>query len=324
MLDLWQDYADLAHWLVARVALARGKTRVRLVQVGYQVDQAGWVALVFDRRADASSDGAWQSDLGGDTVFPLPHWQEAYEAWEEGRAVRVRLPGGAKRTLGRGETRTEIMTLFGELLRDLLLEAQANRAFASLPGGQTAALAVEEHGGAFGWPVTELDSARVQAELEAQAAALPRAARITFWIDLLDDVAQGEPWDPLRWEPTQAALLAIGPAIAVPLLELACRWADAPEWIDAKQGLESPSSDVVIHALWTVRDLGHTSATVESLLRRFVTESCRAQKNEPLWGCCAWHAADIVRTLFPGYPEPRVDEATNVLLNPGAYKSAGP
>ncbi|MBX7104731.1 MAG: hypothetical protein K1X57_11665 [Gemmataceae bacterium] len=160
-LDLRKDFDDIYSHLVKRVKAFDPKTNpgpgegkaVAMIEVGFQCDQDGWVAVVFDTRPDAEPDGEWNSYVD-EVLFARKHWQRALEALESG-TVDVILPDGAKRELT-GETEFEdFVALFGDLLKLVLLKARADGVFKALPTATECHLGIEEQDGRYGWPSYE-------------------------------------------------------------------------------------------------------------------------------------------------------------------------
>ena len=159
-LDLRQDLAEVLAYVADRVRSfkaskndgpGKGKS-VKRIDVGYQCDQAGWVALIFDTRPDAEPDGEWNSHIEGNTL-DRPDWLAAFESLE-GAPLVVVLPDGKERKLRKGSFE-KLTTIFGELLKEVLLKAKADGVLAGLQKAPGCELGVEEHDGAFGWPVYE-------------------------------------------------------------------------------------------------------------------------------------------------------------------------
>lgn len=157
-LDLRKDFDDIYAYVVKRVKAfdprtnpgpGKGKS-VASIELGYQCDQDGWVALVFDTRPRAEPDGQWNAYIEK-TRFDRKHWQKALETLEAG-TVDVVLPDGGKRRLT-GETEFEdFVALFGDLLKAVLVKARSDGVFKSLPTAKTCHMGVEEMDGGYGWP----------------------------------------------------------------------------------------------------------------------------------------------------------------------------
>jgi hypothetical protein len=161
-LDLRKDFDDIYAHVVNRVQTfdpstnagpGDGTSPIAMIEFGFQCEQDGWVALVFDTRPDAEPDGEWNSFID-ENLFERRHWQEALMALET-ESVDVILPDGGKRKIT-GETEfEEFVALFGELLKGVLIKARADGVFNSMPKAKKCHLGVEEQEGCFGWPAYE-------------------------------------------------------------------------------------------------------------------------------------------------------------------------
>lgn len=83
----------------------RDEDSVSQITLGYQFDQAGWLALVFDTRPGASPDGAWSLWIDPNAI-ELDEWRKAFHDLDEnGSPIEVTLPDGSAKTIGpaRGE-----------------------------------------------------------------------------------------------------------------------------------------------------------------------------------------------------------------------------
>jgi hypothetical protein len=107
-LDLRKDFADIYRFVAERVGSfdpatndgpGKGK-RVKRIDFGYQFDQAGWVALVFDTRRDAQPDGRWNAHIPGNWL-ERPKWRAAAEANED-ESFAFTLPDGTGREISPG------------------------------------------------------------------------------------------------------------------------------------------------------------------------------------------------------------------------------
>jgi hypothetical protein len=159
-LDLREDFAEILAYVANRVRSFDPKTKtgpgkgklVRQIHVGYQCDQAGWVALVFDTRPKAEPDGQWTLHIDGNTL-ERPDWIAAFESLGGGPLLIV-LPDGTERKLRKGSF-DKLTTILGDLLKDVLLKARADGIFSGLPKAPRCELGVEEHDGGYGWPLYE-------------------------------------------------------------------------------------------------------------------------------------------------------------------------
>lgn len=171
-IDLREDYKTVAEHLATRVreysgsankGPGRGEDPIALITLGYQFDQAGWVALVFDTRPDAKSDGHWQFHIQENWV-DFGHWfdaaealLEAEEAAETGAAeseaepLVITLLDGEERTL-KSFDMEEIAGYLGAMLWQVLVDARESGLLAQLPLAEQCLMGVEEHDGYYGWP----------------------------------------------------------------------------------------------------------------------------------------------------------------------------
>jgi ankyrin repeat protein len=157
-LDLRKDFADIYSYLAERVRNfdpvthdgPGGPGKVKMIVVGFEFAQGGWVAAVFDTRPDAEADGEWTSQIE-DNMLERPHWREASEANAE-QPPTLLLPDGSESVLPRS---SELATPLGDLLKAVLLKACADGMFAPLPKAAGCELAVENFDGYYTWPADE-------------------------------------------------------------------------------------------------------------------------------------------------------------------------
>jgi hypothetical protein len=121
---------------------------VKMVEVGFEYSQAGWVVVVFDTRPDAEPDGEWTSLIEGNEL-ERPHWLEAGET--DGPIALVQLDG--TETVLTADA--ELAEVLGELLKEAVLKARADGVFAGLPKAAGCELGVEHFSGYYGWPEYE-------------------------------------------------------------------------------------------------------------------------------------------------------------------------
>jgi hypothetical protein len=100
-----------------------------MIYAGYEFDQAGWFALIFDRRPSAAHDGEWTCYLD-QNLFDRSHWVNA-----------------ALLSLNRAE----FGRLLGEMLVDVLRRAERDGVFSKLPLAVGYRLGLEEFNGSMGW-----------------------------------------------------------------------------------------------------------------------------------------------------------------------------
>jgi hypothetical protein len=138
---------------------------IQQIVLGFQFDQAAWVALVFDTRPDADPvyDGEWQSSIEENALdCDVDQWMEAYEeifqnesqvafTTVDGKTVKV---GPYEDDDEDAEERltTQLAELFGGVCREALKNAQARSLFSPLPLADTAYLRIDEHECQYAWP----------------------------------------------------------------------------------------------------------------------------------------------------------------------------
>jgi hypothetical protein len=119
------------------------------ITLGFQVSQAGWVALVFDTRPEGSPDGEWQSYIE-ENWLEFPGWLKAVDALlDNGESIELTLPNGKNKKLGEDD---ELAETIGVMLKDILLQAHKDKCFQDLPLAKKSSMGVEDHDGAYGWP----------------------------------------------------------------------------------------------------------------------------------------------------------------------------
>ncbi len=128
---------------------------IRQIDLGYQFDQAGWIAIVFDTRPDAEPDGQWQLYIE-DNMLELNHWCEAFDTLiENEEPITITLRDGSNKTLSPDIEMEDLAELFGTMLKDALLEAREAGVFSTMPLAPNCVMRVEEHEGNYGWPQYE-------------------------------------------------------------------------------------------------------------------------------------------------------------------------
>ena len=153
-LDLQQDAADVYEYVVSRASAYMptgdrgpgGDGPVKMVYAGYNFDQSGWFALIFDRRTHAGHDGEWTLYLDGN-MLDRPGWVTARERNEE-LPIQVRGEDGQVRELPPG---SHFGQLLGRMLVGVLQRAERDGMFVRLPRADGFRLGLEEFNGSLGW-----------------------------------------------------------------------------------------------------------------------------------------------------------------------------
>jgi hypothetical protein len=153
-LDLQKDAADVYAYVVSRASAYTsngdrgpgGGGPVKMVYAGYEFDQAGWFALVFDRRPDAGHDGEWTLYLDGN-MLDRSGWMAARQR-NEALPIQVRGEDGLVREVPAG---SEFGPLIGQVLVGVLQRAERDGVFARLLLADGFRLGLEEFNGSLGW-----------------------------------------------------------------------------------------------------------------------------------------------------------------------------
>jgi len=126
---------------------------VALITIGYYLEQAGYVAVVFDTRGDADNDGQWTLHIDDDVnVLPFPKWYSVFMKLCDGGSVDVVQPNGKLRTLDESDDNESVATFFGEMILEIMLSLRDSGAFETLPLAPKAFFVIEEFDGQWGWP----------------------------------------------------------------------------------------------------------------------------------------------------------------------------
>lgn len=130
---------------------------VSQITLGFAFDQSGWIALVFDTRPDAESDGEWQAYIEENEVA-FEHWFDAVDPLHEATAfggeaepLSITTHDGKKKTLKSYDVE-EIAEYVGAMLFQALVDARDSGLLAKLPLGEQCLMGVEEQDGYYGWP----------------------------------------------------------------------------------------------------------------------------------------------------------------------------
>lgn len=310
-----------------------GKDEDPITQItaGFQFDQAGWLAVVFDTRPNSEVDGEWNSFIEPNAIA-FDHWQQVFEEiTEHGAAIEVTLPSGAKKKLGPRTDTEAFAKCLGDVIRRVLADFRRSGGFKPLSLAKNLALVVEEHDGNFGWTdrkVFEKDSwDELENSLDRGVPRQSPAAQIDYWIAVLQRLALGKQpeleWKYLVIRNVIERLRPLGEPAIVPLLTFVRSWATKPEWAGDRPERnfgELPMHTPTISALMRVHDSRCRSAEVESLLHEIMRRSLKVNASRRLWGIIPAWTARCLHKLFKGYPEPKIHSSTNELINRDEYK----
>lgn len=154
--DVRNDVPELLDYVRRRVDVhiaATGKSKnkkpVKLIECGFEVGQANWVALVFDTRSDAEPDGSWSEDIE-DILLARPEWP----LWDdfEGKGTHYVINMAGKKIKLADNLEETVCTALGEMLKHVLLTARSEGVFGKLPKTERCELGIEHLDGCYGWP----------------------------------------------------------------------------------------------------------------------------------------------------------------------------
>ena len=159
-------------------------------------------------------------------------------------------------------------------------------------------------------------------ETIAQVQKRSPQEQIEYWIGQLDQMAGGEECDMKQFKVLASfplrKLLELGNDAVLPLVRLANKWADQPEWNqeDSSGGL-TPMHDVIISALLEIQKMRYGNREIELLLRDSLEKAWRSNAHRSLWGMLPVHFATTLHKFFDGYPEPEMEG--NALVHPEQF-----
>ena len=151
VIDLRKDAADIRTMLERRTAQFLSQPpgeAVSGIEVGYSYHQ-GWVVAFFDTRAVHEIDGEWTVFDERDLLY-RPHWEAAADARGRGGVAFV-LPDGRRLAAPADMPEHDFAGVYGQMIADVLVSAEAQGVFAALPKRQTYQLDVEEFDGCWAW-----------------------------------------------------------------------------------------------------------------------------------------------------------------------------
>ncbi len=305
---------------------------VTQITIGYQFDQAGWFALVFDTRPGSEVDGEWNSYIEANACR-YPAWKKAFSSLgKEGPHLRLIEHNGHKKMLGSSTDEVRFAKYLGVTIRDVLVEASENGVFDGVPLAEECELVVEEHGGYFGWSSASKGKATEAShlkKLDGQVATKTGDGQIAHWIDLLNKAALGNAekseWSYLDVDYAMGKLKRFGHKGMAALLKFVKTWSGEQEWAGDRpkrridpQPMHGPTIDAL---MFVCKSKGGTPQ-MEALLRDILSRSVKANAGRNLWGLIPVWSARCLSALFDTYPEPEQNERTNALVNHGAFTSS--
>lgn len=305
---------------------------VTQITIGYQFDQAGWFALVFDTRPGSEVDGEWNSYIEANAC-QMPAWEKAFSSLgKDGSRLRLIEHNGHKIMLGSSTDEARFAKYLGVTIRDALVESSENGVFDGVPLAEECALVVEEHSGYFGWSSAskgkETEASYLK-KLDGQVTAKTGDGQIAHWIGLLDKTAAGKSgqseWSFLDVDYAMGKLKRFGQKGMIALLKFVKAWSGEQEWVGdwPKRRIDTrPMHGPTIDALMFVCEAKGGTPEMEVLLRDILSRSVKANAGRKLWGLIPVLSARCLSALFDTYPEPEQNERTNALVNHEAFTSS--
>ena len=159
-IDLRSDSEEVYSYLESRINnfnsqqnLGPGpqSDRVSIIAIGYEVDQSGWIAIVFDMRENAEPDGQWGL-YTGDNMLEMDHWFKAIDnMYKNEDSIEITLLDGNVKLID-FESEAEDLNIFGDMIKEVLIKARESELFSKLPLADRCIMGVEELAGSYGWP----------------------------------------------------------------------------------------------------------------------------------------------------------------------------
>ena len=156
IIDIREDVPELLEYVkrrvdehVAKAATKNNLPPVKMIEFGFELGQANWVALVFDTRPDAEPDGEWSRGINR-VLLKRPKWPIWHKIPDDAEVFFVDLSGKKVDVM---EDPDEVASnIVGEALKHVLLTARKQGIFKKLPKADKCELGVENLEGGYGWP----------------------------------------------------------------------------------------------------------------------------------------------------------------------------
>ena len=86
------------------------------------------------------------------TIEYFTEWCDAIDLWHGGKEVEIKLPNRKTRKLKPSDDMESVATIFGDMIRDTMIDLCKRGELQSLPLAVDAFFRVEEFDGHYGWP----------------------------------------------------------------------------------------------------------------------------------------------------------------------------
>ncbi|MBL8808969.1 MAG: hypothetical protein JNM43_02230 [Planctomycetaceae bacterium] len=302
---------------------------IRLITLGFQFDQAGWIALVFDTRPEAACDGEWQSYIE-ENAEPFQGWFKAFDDMVENDSVlSLTQHNGTRRSFTANSELQDIAECFGVMCRDALLKARKMGLFNELPLADDCKFSVEEHNGNYAWLEGDISKDAVSDDevmdsMRRAAKKLSKTMQIEYWIGQLDHVAAGKLGDASTMVYSVEFILKeiskLGKTAIIPLLKWANTWADKPEFRPPEtrkkgENISFPNQHALFSVFRALMEWGTKIPDAEPHIHEYIQTAIKVRRSDGHFGIVPFHAARLLHYNYDSYPEPVVEESTNQLLN---------
>lgn len=131
-LDYEREFDEIKSYIVKFIDVFDRSKMIKLIEIGFQVDQVGLIKVFFDCRPNAKPDGSWTQKLDNE-YLERSHWPELCELYGYDFIVQE----------------------LGKIIKSVLLEVREEGAFQALNKYSDCELGIEEINGNFGWPLYE-------------------------------------------------------------------------------------------------------------------------------------------------------------------------
>ena len=126
-LDLAKETQEIKDYILEQIKNQNEK--VKLLEIGFQIDQGGLVKAYFDTDENAEPEGSWTMSLE-ENILERLHWPDLCEE------------------IGYDEMASKI----GDLLKTIIFEIKKTGGFDNMPKHSNCQFGVEEMNGCYCWP----------------------------------------------------------------------------------------------------------------------------------------------------------------------------
>ena len=128
-LDSAREASEIRDYINQQIKMLDKDVKVKLVEIGYQVDQCGLVKAFFGLSKDSVPDGSWTMSLA-DNILIRSHWPDLCESIDY----------------------EELTEKIGEIIKSVLSEIRDSGGFDKMAKYPDCQLGIEEINGVYSWP----------------------------------------------------------------------------------------------------------------------------------------------------------------------------